>query len=158
MYDYVGHGFHTPSAINSHQMGDPGTNGGLICVSLGILDEKKFENHCSEKRSDWNNCRNQECFSICSWEFWIQDLVTVRTPRVRWITRQLWWTENLYGGIFRLSVTLRERKRSGWIKLTRGHCWGAQYDSLWEIIIPPRCSLYDTGKQWQVFNVNMFND
>ena len=58
MYDCSGHGFHTLSVIKHlkakpYQMGDPGTKSyqmgvhGLICVSLGVLDVKRFENHCS---------------------------------------------------------------------------------------------------------------
>ena len=57
MHDYFGHGFHTISIIKKseskilHQMGDSGTKSNqrgvhcLICVSLGVLDMKKFENH-----------------------------------------------------------------------------------------------------------------
>lgn len=50
-----GHGFHKQS---SYHMGDPGTKSyqmgvrGLICVSLGVLDVKKFENPCFNSRKN----------------------------------------------------------------------------------------------------------
>ena len=64
MYDYFGHGFHTLSVIKHlkecYQIGDPGTKSyqmgvrGLICVSLGVLEVKKFENHWFRQSP---NCR-----------------------------------------------------------------------------------------------------
>lgn len=60
MYDYFGHGFNAISVIKhlkakktNSQMGDPSQMGvrGLICVGLGVLDVKTFEN-------DWFKCHS----------------------------------------------------------------------------------------------------
>lgn len=61
MHDYFGHGFQTFSGIKHLNAKSDGrswdkilSNGGLICVSLGVLDKKTFENHYSRGSNTLN--------------------------------------------------------------------------------------------------------